>query len=333
MTADVIALTGALCAIPSPTGGEGAVVARAEELLAGRGWTVARHPVTPGRDNLIAWRDHPEVVLSTHLDTVPPHIPFQEEADCLVGRGTVDAKGIAAAMIVAADRLAEEGERRVGLLLLVGEEDGSDGALAAGAMYPRGRFLVNGEPTENRLAVGQKGTLRARVLAEGRAAHSGYPEEGRSAIDALLEALTGIRRLPLPEDPVLGPCTVNIGLIGGGVAPNVIPPRAWADLLFRTVGRTDQLRAEITRAAGSAVSVSFPLEIPPVHGHPLSGWDTTVVAYTSDWPLLADWGRTYQLGPGSIRVAHTPEERISKRDLHDGVDAYARLARQLLSEP
>lgn len=328
---DPIALTRELAAIPSPTGEEAAAVSFLAALLEHEGFRVRRQPVTPGRDNLLALLDDPLVVFSTHLDVVPPHLEVREDAEWLYGRGTCDAKGLAAAMTAAALRLRDRGERRVALLFLVGEEDGSDGARAAAALEPRGRFLINGEPTENRLSIGQKGALRVRLTASGRAAHSGYPELGESATEALLDTLARIRALPLPSDPVLGPATLNIGLISGGVAPNVIPPDAAADLMFRTVGDTAALRAAVRAACHPRVSPEFPLEFPPVRSAPLAGWESTVVSYASDLPFLASWGEGYQLGPGSITVAHTPEERIRKADLLEGVDRYVRLATELLA--
>ncbi|HEU5171246.1 MAG TPA: M20/M25/M40 family metallo-hydrolase, partial [Gemmatimonadales bacterium] len=221
---DPVALTRELVAIESPTGAEGPVVGYLAGVLARAGYRVTRQPVSPGRENLYAWREPPTVVFSTHLDCVPPYMPGREDAEWLHGRGSCDAKGIAAAMTAAAERLAERGERRVGLLFVVGEENGSDGAHAAAALEPKGRFLINGEPTENRLCIGQKGSLRIDFEATGRAAHSGYPEEGRSAIEALLDTLQRVRALPLPSDPLLGPGTLNVGTIQGGVAPNVLAP-------------------------------------------------------------------------------------------------------------
>jgi acetylornithine deacetylase len=271
-------------------------------------------------------------VYSTHLDCVPPYVPLREDDEWLRGRGVCDAKGIAAAMVTAAERLAERGERRIGLLFVVGEENGSDGALAAAALEPKGRFLINGEPTENRLSIGQKGSLRLDLEAEGRAAHSAYPEEGQSAILALLDTLERIRRLPLPSDPLLGPSTLNIGTIHGGVAPNVIPPSARAQVHFRTVGPTAALKAAVSEALAPGVVITGEVELPAYKCAAPAGWDTTFVAYASDLPFLGGWGRGYQLGPGSIRVAHTDDERIRKADLLKGVDLYVKLATDLLAE-
>jgi acetylornithine deacetylase len=328
---DPIALTRELIGIPSPTGEEGAVVDFMAGVLEHEGFRVVRQPVSPGRANLYATTEPPELVFSTHLDVVPPHLNVHEDDETLHGRGACDAKGLAAAMLAAALTLRAQGENRIGLLFVVGEENGSDGAQAAADLAPRGRFLINGEPTENRLCIGQKGALRVSLAARGRAAHSGYPGEGSSAVDALLDTLERIRAIPIPSDPVLGASTLNVGRIAGGVAPNVIPADASAELLFRTVSDTSTLRRSIAAAADPRVTVAFPLEIPSVVSSPVAGWETTIVSYASDLPFLAPWGERYQLGPGTIRLAHTAEERIGKSELLEGVNRYVALATTLLS--
>jgi acetylornithine deacetylase len=329
---DPLELTRALVALDTPTGSEQPAVDLLDGALRQAGYQVRRQRVSPGRDNLYAFREAPALVFSTHLDTVPPYLPLTEDETAIHGRGSCDAKGIAAAMVAAAERLAARGERRIGLLFLVGEENGSDGALAAGALEPRGRFIINGEPTENRLSVGQKGSLRADLRAQGIAAHSAYPEEGRSAIAELLDTIERLRRMPLPNDPLLGQSTLNVGLIAGGVAPNVLAPEASAQILFRVVEPTDPLKRAIRELAPPGVSVSFPVELPFHKSGPgPAGWDTTVVSYASDLPFLTAWGEGYQLGPGSIRVAHTAREHILKTDLLHGVELYVRLAGDLLA--
>jgi acetylornithine deacetylase len=330
---DVLELTRALVALETPTGSEAPAVELLDGVLSRAGYRVVRQPVSAGRDNLYAYREPPTVVFSTHLDTVPPYVPLAEDAETIRGRGSCDAKGLAAAMIAAAERLAARGERRIGLLFLVGEENGSDGARAAADFGPRGRFLVNGEPTDNRLSIGQKGSLRVDLEATGRAAHSAYPDEGVSAIAALLDTIERIRRMPLPSDPLLGRSNLNVGLIQGGVAPNVIAPHAAAQILIRIVEPTGPLKEQIRRLLAPGVAVSFPVEL-PFHkaGAPApEGWDTTVVSFASDLPFLARWGEGYQLGPGSIRVAHTALEHVRKADLLAGVDLYVRLASDLLA--
>jgi acetylornithine deacetylase len=329
---DALELTRSLVALDTPTGAEGPATDFLDAALRAAGYQVVRQPVSPGRENLYAYREPPVLVFSTHLDTVPPYLPLSEDAESIHGRGSCDAKGLAAAMVAAAERLAERGERRIGLLFVVGEENGSDGALAAADLGPRGRFLINGEPTENRLSIGQKGSLRVDLQATGRAAHSAYPNEGVSAIAALLDSIERIRRMPLPTDPLLGQSTLNLGLIGGGVAPNVIPPAASAQLLIRTVAPTEPLKAAIRSLVAPGVTVEFRVEL-PFHkgGNAPAGWETTVVSYASDLPFLHAWGERYQLGPGTIRVAHTSQEHIRKADLLHGVELYVRLASDLLA--
>ena len=330
--ADAFHLTRALVALETPTGSEGPATDLLDGALRRGGYRTVRQTVTPGRDNLLAFREPPVLVFSTHVDCVPPYVPLAEDAESIHGRGSCDAKGLAAAMVAAAEQLAAHGERRIGLLFLVGEENGSDGARRAAELGPRGRFLVNGEPTENRLSIGQKGTIRVDLQATGRAAHSAYPEEGESAVAALLDTIERIRRMSLPRDPLLGPSTLNVGLIQGGVAPNVLAPEASAQILIRTVEPTGPLQAAIQALAGPGVAVTFPVELPchKAGGVP-AGWDTTVVSYASDLPFLASWGEGYQLGPGTIKVAHTAQEHIRKADLLRGVELYVRLATDLLA--
>ena len=327
---DAIALTKELVAIPSPTGDEAQVVDFMGDRLEALGYQVRRLEVTPGRDVLYATLEPPVVVLSTHLDVVPPHLPPAEDEEWLRGRGTCDAKGIAAAMVAAAGRLRARGEARVALLFVVGEETGGDGAQAAARLEPKGKFLINGEPTENRLSIGQKGALSFTLHVKGKAAHSAYPEEGRSAIEPLLDALERIRRLDFPADPLLGDTTMNIGQISGGVAPNVIPADAEATLLFRTVAETEPLEQAVRHAAGKEVEVRRGYSFRHVRSRHLPGWETTTVKFASDLGHLGAWGEGYQLGPGTVRVAHTADERIRKSDLLEGVDCYVRLAGQLL---
>jgi acetylornithine deacetylase len=330
---DPLPLLRALVALDTPTGAEGPATDLLDHALAQLGWRVQRQPVAPGRDNLFAWREPPELVFTTHLDCVPPHLPLREDAETIWGRGACDAKGVAAAMVAAAERLAALGERRIGLLFVVGEEDGSAGALASAGLEPKGRFLINGEPTEGRLVVGQKGSLRVTLTGTGRAAHSGYPDEGESALLPLLDTLERIRKLPLAVDEFLGPATLNIGTLQAGAAPNVIPAGAVAQLLVRTVGPSAALREAITACAAAGVAVDFPLEIPAYRapGRAPAGWETTVVSYGSDLPFLTAWGQGFQLGPGTIRVAHTDQEHIRKADLLRGVDQYVALAQDLLA--
>src|SRR6185503_780655 len=325
---DPIALTRDLVKIYSPTGQEGPVGEFFASTLERLGYNVQKQEVTPGRWNLYATREPPVVVLSTHMDVVPPALGLCEDATHLFGRGTTDAKGIAAAQVAAAERLAAKGERRIGLLFVVGEEYGSDGARAASALGPKGRFLINGEPTENRLALGHKGSMYVKLTARGKAAHSAYPEEGSSAIEAMLDALARIRQIPLPVDDVLGAGTLNVGTIAGGVRPNVIPESCQAELLFRTVADTKALKAAVTKAAGDRVTADFAWARDHIRLRALPGFETMLVKFTTDLPYFAAWGEGFLMGPGTIKVAHTDHESVAKADLLEATDLYVRLATQ-----
>src|SRR5713101_3770295 len=293
---------------------------------------VERMDVEPGRFNLFACWGEPIVTLSTHMDTVPPFIPSREDAEFIWGRGACDAKGILASMMVAAERLLTEGTRNFGLLFLVGEERNSAGAIAAGRVLRGSQYLIGGEPTENKLALGSKGALRYEISARGRMAHSAYPELGSSAIEALLDVLEDIRRMPLPEDALLGRSTMNIGTISGGRAPNVIADDARAEIMIRLVGDAAPVREAFERAVAGRAEVKEVLYTPAVRLNRLDGLPTTVVSYTTDIPILgAAWGKPFLLGPGSIHVAHTPEERVPKQQLQEAVEIYSEMVRKLLA--
>jgi len=335
-TMDLFELTRALVDIESVTNNE----ARACEFLfrhlsplaAKYGGHVERMHVEAQRFNVFASWGKPIVTLSTHMDTVPPFFPSREDDEFLWGRGACDAKGIIAAMISAVEKLLAEGISDLGLLFVVGEERNSTGARAA-AKTPRGsRYLINGEPTENKLCAGSKGALRFELVAQGRLAHSGYPELGRSAIDALLDVLEDIRRLPLPADPLLGKSTLNIGTISGGRAPNVVADEARAELMFRLVGDAAPVREAVHEAVAGRVGVREVLHTPVFHFSAFDGLPTTVVAFTTDVPTLAEtWGTPFLIGPGKIHVAHTAEERISKQELRDAVPIYTSMVKRLLA--
>jgi acetylornithine deacetylase len=333
MTAiDPLALTRSLVDIDSTTGREGEAGQWIARLLRERGYTVTEQPVTADRFNLFArLQSVPEVVFSTHFDCVPPYFQSREERGLVFGRGSCDAKGILAAQVAAAEQLREEGETRIGLLFVVGEERGSDGAKVANEQPPVGvRFLINGEPTENRLGEATRGILRVRLRARGRAAHSSFPELGESAIDKLLDALMVLRGVRLPEDPVLGRTHYTVGLIEGGVAPNVVSPHASAELVFRIVGEGADVW-EALQVVESLVSLEHVLEIPAVRMHTVPGFEVATFPYTTDVPLLTRWGTPLLVGPGSIHAAHTDDEHVSVDELREAVDVYRRLARQLLT--
>jgi len=328
---DLFALTRKLVDIESITGNERAVGEFLHAELTRRKWDARLVEVEAERFNLVAvpLGAKPELYFSTHMDTVPPFIPSSEDEARIWGRGSCDAKGIIAAQIIAAEKLREQGVP-AGLLFLVGEERDSLGAKKANEYPQRGRFLINGEPTENKLAVASKGALRVEVIARGKMAHSAYPELGESAIDKLVGALWRLREVPMPETAGVGPTTYNVGVIEGGRAPNVIPDYARAQLLYRLVGQSEQLKKHIVDAVEPA-EVHFTLEIPFQRFRTLDGIPTMVASFTTDIPALNNWGEPLLLGPGSIHVAHTEREHVDKNQLVEAVDLYVRIAKQLLS--
>lgn len=329
---DVVELAQDLMAIESTSGSEADVIAFAEQLLGRRGWRMRRINVTEGRYSLLASAgDRIDVTLSTHLDTVPPYLPPRVEGDVLWGRGACDAKGIASAMIAAAERLRGQGIAAA-VLLVVGEETAHDGAHAANELPNTSKVLINGEPTESKLALGTKGALRVELRTTGVPAHSAYPHLGHSAIEDLITLLHELRAVELPNDPVLGSTTMNIGFIGGGVADNVVAPDAWARLMFRTVTAPEDVLAYLRRAVGNRAHVVAGVMAPPVHLGRVAGFETAVMAYTTDIPALSRWGRPYLFGPGSILVAHGDDEHISIPELRASVDTYVKLAEQALAD-
>jgi acetylornithine deacetylase len=328
---DVVALAAELLAIDSSSGAESGAVDYVSRWLVARGWNVSLQEVTRGRANVWATRGGRGVTLSTHLDTVPPYVPPRLQGDRLSGRGSADAKGIAAAMLTAADRLATSGEQRVDLLFVVGEEKNSDGARTANRLPATSKFLVNGEPTESKLASGAKGSQRVTVRTRGKAAHSAYAHLGRSAIEPMLSLLPTIHDLDLPTDPILGDTTVNIGTIRGGTEANIVPAMCEAEMMFRLVGPVEPLRTRLDAWAAGKAELEYGSFIPAQHFHTISGFDVAPVAYTTDIPLLTRWGTPLLFGPGSIHVAHTPDEFIDVRELRAAVDAYERIVHALLA--
>ena len=328
---DVVALAAELLAIVSPTRDEGRAVDFVARWLVSRGWNVTVQEVSAGRGNVWATRKGGGVTLSTHLDTVPPYVAPRLDATRLWGRGACDAKGIAAAMLCAADRLAADGEERVDLLFVVGEERGSDGARLANQLPATSRFLINGEPTESLLASGCKGALRVTVRTHGRAAHSAYPHLGQSAIAPMLQLLPELETLALPGDRVLGDTTINVGTIHGGIEANIVPAECEAELMVRLVGDPTPVKAALERWADSRATLDYGSFIPAQHFHTVPGFDARPVAYTSDIPLLTNWGTPLLFGPGSIHVAHTPDEFVAIAELRASVGHYERLVRSLLA--
>lgn len=330
---DTIKLTRKLVDVESISGNEGAVGAEIYDELCRLGYITHKIPVAHERFNVVATIDErpPEIVFSTHMDTVPPFVPSSEDHENIYGRGSCDAKGIIAAQIAACQRLRKEGAA-VGMLFLVGEERDSLGAKVANETPIRSKFLINGEPTENKIAIVSKGALRVEIVTHGRMAHSAYPELGESAIAKLLAALERLRVMKLPVNPEAGPCTLNIGLIEGGRAPNVVPDHARAQLLYRLVGPSQNLRVQISEAVAGLATAEFVLEIPFMKLRTVPGIEKMTAAFTTDIPALSNWGTPLLLGPGSIHVAHTEREYISKKQLHDAVELYCSVARQLIMD-
>jgi acetylornithine deacetylase len=340
MRMDVISFTRKLIDIESITGHEGPVGVFLADELARLGYSVERRIAeslgtsAASRANVFATslrEPHPAVVFSTHMDTVPPYIPSSEDDQRVYGRGACDAKGIIAVQVAAAERLKQEGIY-VGLLFVIGEERDSLGAKVANEQANSCKFLINGEPTENRIAISSKGSLRLEISASGRMAHSAYPELGESAIDKLVEALHRLRAMKLPSDPEIGPCTMNIGVIEGGRAPNVISDKARALLLFRLIGPSEPLREQIVGVVGDLAKVDFTLDIPFVRLRTFEDMPTMVAAFTTDIPALSNWGQPLLLGPGSIHVAHTEGEYVEKKQLHEAVELYCGIAKKLLGK-
>lgn len=336
---DVFALTRSLVDIESITGNEYPVSLELEKILQGLadrfGGRVERIPVEPQRDNLLCTFGEPWVTLSTHQDTVPPFFPSRETETEIWGRGACDVKGIIAAMLCAGEKLLEQGERNLAFLFVVGEERNSVGAYHAGRHGRGSKFLINGEPTENKIALGSKGALRLELRSTGRMAHSAYPELGESAIEKLLDALERIRRIDLPWHDILGPSTLNIGILSGGRAPNVIPDEAKAELLIRLVDDGESTVRAIRAACTNLAEVKEVLRIPAVllggREFEADGFATMVASYTTDIPAFAGaWGEAFLVGPGTIHVAHTSEERISKQQLLEAVHLYQHIVKRLL---
>jgi acetylornithine deacetylase len=327
---DLVDLARALIDIDSTTGREGEACRFLSGELRSRGYEVTEQPVSDGRFNVLALASpQPHVVLSTHIDCVPPFFPSRVDGGVLYGRGACDAKGALAAQVIAAERLRQAGERKLGLLFVVGEERGSDGAIRANELAPGARFLLNGEPTDSRLGRATRGVLRVKLVASGRAAHSSQPDRGVNAIDKLIDALVELRGLSLPNDPELGRTFYSVGIVSGGIAPNVIPPNAEAELLFRTVSEGAAV-LECLAPLRSRVAIEHVLEVKPVRLRTLPGYEAETFAFTTDIPLLPRWGEPLLFGPGSVLDAHTDNDHVSLAELSAAADTYAALARALL---
>ena len=331
---DIFQLTRELINIESISGNESAVGRYLRDYLIAEGFEVSTQMVNGDRYNVFARVGDPLVTFSTHMDTVPPFIPASEDEQKIYGRGACDAKGLIAAQIFAASKLRDAGVNDIGLLFVVGEEDGSDGARAANSIPNRNRFLIDGEPTESHQAIAGKGVLRVTIETTGRTAHAAYPECGESAIEKLLDVLNDIRQAKWPTDAKLGPTTYNIGTITGGRKANVVPDAAASEVMFRTVTHPDELFDLVIKLVDGRADVHRRVTLTPIHLKTAFGLDhipTTVVRFGTDIPCLTNWGEPLLFGPGSIHDAHTAHEYITKEELLRAVDTYARMARTLLS--
>ena len=327
---ELVQLARTLIDIDSTSGREAAASVWVARWLRAHDYDVVEQPVADDRCNVIGTIDAPDVVFSTHIDCVPPHFPSREQDGRLYGRGAADAKGILAAQLAALEQLRADGERRAGLLLVVGEERGSQGARAANTRAPGSRYLINGEPTDNRLGAATRGIYRVRLIAKGRAAHSSHPELGDSAIEKLIDALQQLRTLRLPADPNLGQTYYTVGLMSGGIAPNVVPPAAEAEVNFRSVGSAADIRDALEPLLDT-VELEDVAAVPPVVLETVPGFTTDVFPFTTDIPFLSAWGKPLLLGPGSVLVAHTDNEHVRVTELVEAVDHYVALARHLLA--
>ena len=324
-------LTKHLMSIPSVSGAEGKVGEFLLSYLSSLGYRVEWQEVAPERFNVMAFAGDAHVILCSHIDTVPPALPIREDDECLYGRGACDTKGIIAAMLEAGDRLRKGGITNFGYLFVVAEETDSSGAKAANTLKWNAKYTVVGEPTQNQLARAQKGTLMANLAVTGRAAHSGYPELGISAIDNLLKVLADAQNADWGDDPVLGKGTFNIGVLQGGERANIIPARATASVMIRTIAPRSGVEEKMRKIVGNRATMEVVSASDPQILHVVDGFPTTVVSFGSDVPHLDKLGKRLLIGPGSILDAHTADEKISKRELMEGVDLYERLVRKLLS--
>ena len=323
---DPVEITLRLMEVDSTSGSEGAVITVAERMLLEAGWSTDRILVSTGREDLYAkWGDAPQVTFSTHLDTVPPFIPPKLDGNTIRGRGSCDAKGIAAAMICAAEKLRTRGIS-AGLLFVVGEEVSHDGAHAANSYPNQSKVLINGEPTESTLALGTKGAVRFTLRTHGVPAHSAYPELGKSATSALARLLVELEGLKFRSDPVLGETTINVGVISGGIADNVVAPSAEARLMARLVGPKEELLGQLTKWLNGRADLEASIAVPPIRLGTFDGYKTSVASFATDIPALTNWGTPYLFGPGSIHVAHSDNEFIDIVELRNAVEAYERLA-------
>lgn len=349
---DVVDLTIELCTIPSITENEADVVDHLTTILKKLGAHVTRENVggTVGRDNLLAVADKNrpvDLLLTTHIDTVPPYyapkrVVGADGVERLVGRGVIDAKGIAASMIVAWQRLLETNAMvgaNVGLLFVVGEETSSDGAkqAAASGFAPAVKFFIDGEPTDGLLCTAMKGVLAFDLVVKGKAGHSAYPAAGHSATHQLIDDLHRLQHASWPTTS-FGETTLNVGVMNGGVAPNVIAADASARIMMRPTIHPDEILEQVRALLTDSTALSVLTKAAPIELYTVAGEPTCVVAFGSDVPHLMPVlgpraGRPMLFGPGSILDAHTSHEQVAIDDLVAAAAAYERMCVRLLEQP
>ncbi|KAL2019355.1 hypothetical protein VTK56DRAFT_9735 [Thermocarpiscus australiensis] len=367
-----------LVEIPSISGAEGNAALFLSRQLVNLNYTVklqrlpsppegsASSPSTAAADrhgpryNVLAWpgsatTTNPtlsgRVLVTSHIDVVPPYTPYQIHDDggagsitsdtLITGRGAVDAKGSVAAQITAVDELLTAGAIRpedVMLLFVAGEETDGEGMKVFSASlddHQSFKAAVFGEPTENKLACGHKGIATGTVAARGRAGHSGYPWLGKSATEVLVRALGRLLDADLGSSERYGNTTVNVGLLRGGVAANVIPKEASAKLAVRVAVGNRTTGGEIVRGRleemlretdEEALSLEWVTGYGPVECNcDVEGFETLVVNYGTDVPHLRGDHVSYLYGPGTILVAHGDNEGLRVRDLEAAVEGYKKL--------
>jgi len=330
---NVLALATKMIDIQSISGAEGPMADFLETYMAPKGWQVVRQTIAPGRDNVYMHRPGrtPRLIFNSHIDTVPPFFPSSRDDEWLYGRGACDTKSLIAAQLLAVENLLAEGCEDIGLLYVVGEEVDHIGMVKANDLGLDPDFLIVGEPTESKLVRRQKGIVKARLTARGKAAHSGYPETGVSAVEILLDVLETLRKEPWPDETRLGKTTMNIGLLSGGRAANVVADEAWAEVMFRVVTSEKEISARLTELCGDRVGVEIITSNDPCDLTTLDGYETVVVAFNTDIPYLNFNGKALLWGAGSILDAHTANEKIRIADLERAVTVYGNLARQCLA--
>ncbi|KAF9888623.1 hypothetical protein FE257_008555 [Aspergillus nanangensis] len=342
MPEKVISLLYDLIEVPSNSEYEQDVAVFLDNHLTALGYTVERIPIAQGstRENVYAYlgsQRKTRACLSSHMDTVPPHIPLRVDGSTIYGRGACDDKGPMAAQICALEELRAEGkvkEGDVSLLFVVGEEKGGPGMLAANNHDLSFEGVVFGEPTEGKLVVGHKGHLVFELIGEGKACHSGYPHHGTNANIALVEALNDFLTTKFPDSSLLGPSTFNIGKLEGGVSYNIVPAASKALCAVRVATDMPGIKKIVadTAAKHPNIRLEFKFEYPEtLLDHDVEGFETGPVSYGTDVPRFKGNHKKYLYGPGSILVAHGENEQIEMSELLEGVKRYKTLTTHILN--